>query len=33
MLLKGAENFQYNSFHSNLSEVDVYDVNMVLIFN
>lgn len=31
MLLKGGENFQYNSFHSNLSELDVYVVNRVLI--
>lgn len=31
MLLKGVENFQYNSFHSNLSELNVCVVNMVLI--
>lgn len=31
MLLKEAGNFQYNSFHSNLSELDVYVVNIVLI--
>lgn len=31
MLLKEAENFQYNSFHSNLSELDVYVINIVFI--
>lgn len=31
VLLKGAENFQYNSFRSNLSELTVYVANAVLI--
>lgn len=31
VLVKGAENFQYNGFRSNLSELDVNVANAVLI--